>query len=305
MVIGSLTVGFIQSRFNSVATYPGPGPAGSGTAPGSARPPTASGASPTPTTGPTASPTPKPFTPNRSLTRNTLYTIDLGQKQVSCEIDVRTPKPPVRNSSLAPYLRTLVKCMDKAFSKPLAAKGFSLASPKVKVYQKSIKSPCGRFTQNGAPAYYCSANQTIYWPATRDDGNEAYTFARLGYVGLAAHEFGHHLQATTGVSAGYAQKYYAADDSSERYRLSRRMELQAQCFEGVFLATAGRTINLSEYDRYQMRIWQGFTGDEDPPSSRKPDHGSSAAQIRWLNRGLEDRDFGRCNTWKASRASVK
>ena len=305
VLIGSLVVGFVQSRSNSVAPYPGAGPAGSATRPASARPPTASVPQPSPTKSPSASPTKKPFTPNRSLTKNTIYTIDLGKKRVSCDIDVRTPKPPLRNSSLASYLRTLIKCMDKAFSKPLAAKGMSLSTPKVKVYKKSIKSPCGRFTQNGAPAYYCSANQTIYWPATRDDGNEAYTFARLGYVGLAAHEFGHHLQATTGLSAGYAQKYYAADGSKDRYRLSRRLELQAQCFEGVFLAMAAQTIDLSDNDRYQMRIWHGFTGDEDPPSSRKPDHGSSSAQIRWLNRGLEDRDFGRCNTWKASKASVK
>ena len=305
LVIGSMTFGFIQSRSNSVAPYPGTGPAGPATRPGSAPPPTASVPPPTPTASPTTTPTKKPFTPNRSLTKNTLYTIDLGKKRVSCNIAVRTPKPPLRNSSLASYLRTLVKCMDKAFSKPLAAKGFALPTPKVKVYKKSIKSPCGRFNQNGAPAYYCSANQTIYWPATRDDGNEAYTFARLGYVGLAAHEFGHHLQASSGLSAGYAQKYYAADGSKDRYRLSRRLELQAQCFEGVFLAMAAQTIDLSENDRYQMRVWHGFTGDEDPPSSRKPDHGSSSAQIRWLNRGLEDRDFGRCNTWKASKDSVK
>ena len=305
LMIGSLTVGFIQSRADSGATYPGAGPAGSATRPGSAVLPTASVPPPTPTARPTTPPTKKPLVPNRSLTRNTLYTIDLDSKRVRCDIDVRTPKPPLRNSSLAPYLRTLLKCMDKAFAKPLAAKGFVLATPKVKVYKKSIKSPCGRFNQNGAPAYYCSANQTIYWPATRDDSNEAYTFARLGYVGLAAHEFGHHLQAATGVTTGYAQKYYAAEGNKDRYRLSRRLELQAQCFEGVFLAMAERTIGLSANDRYQMRIWHGFTGDEDPPSSRKPDHGSSAAQIRWLNRGLDDQDFGRCNTWKASKASVK
>ena len=99
-----------------------------------------------------------------------------------------------------------MRCMVKAVAKPLAGAGFSVTAPEVKVYRKSIKSPCGRFDQNGAPAYYCSANQTIYWPATRDDSSEAYTYARLGYVGLAAHEFGHHLQAATGLTAGYARR---------------------------------------------------------------------------------------------------
>jgi predicted metalloprotease len=103
----------------------------------------------------------------------------------------------------------------------------------------------------------------------------------------------------------YGQRSYRTKSRSERYLLSRRLELQAQCFEGIFLAAAARSITLSSDDRYQLRIWHAYTGDEDPPTSRKPDHGSSAAQIRWLNRGLDSADFGRCNTWTAKRKSVK
>ena len=117
---------------------------------------------------------------------------------------VRRPKPPIDDADLAPYLRTVVKCLVKAFEKPLSAKGFALQAPKIKTYRKTVKTPCGKFGQRGAPAYYCSANQTIYWPLTGDDGNEAYTFARLGYVGLLAHEFGHHLQPRPGCSVSTA-----------------------------------------------------------------------------------------------------
>ena len=52
-------------------------------------------------------------------------------------------------------------------------------------------------------------------------------------------------------------------------------------------------------------MWHSYTGDEDPPSSRRPDHGSSAAQIRWLERGLDSQDFGRCNTWVARKSAVR
>ena len=218
---------------------------------------------------------------------------------------VRRPKPPIDDADLAPYLRTVVKCLVKAFEKPLSAKGFALQAPKIKTYRKTVKTPCGKFGQRGAPAYYCSDNQTIYWPLTGDDGNEAFTFARLGYVGLLAHEFGHHLQHTTGMLGEYGQRYARAKGRSDHYLLSRRLELQAQCFEGVFLTVAERELALTGDDRYQLRIWHGFTGDEDPPSSRKPDHGSSVAQIRWLERGLYSGDFGRCNTWKAQRKSVR
>lgn len=256
---------------------------------------------PTPSTTSTSAPPPGP---DRSLQGNALYSVDLGRATVRCELEVRRPKPPLANKKLAPYLREVVSCLTKAFAKPLAAKGFVLREPKVTTYHRSVKTPCGTFGQKGSPAYYCSSTQTIYWPDTVDDGNEAYTFARLGYVGLAAHEFGHHVQASTGMLDDYAQQYAKASKSG-RYALSRRLELQAQCFEGVFLAVARTTLGLRGYDRTELRAWHDYTGDEDPPKSRKPDHGSSKAQYRWLERGWKSGDFGRCNTWKADSSDVR
>lgn len=252
--------------------------------------------------GPRAKPKPKP---NQSLTRNSLYAVDLGGARVRCGIRVRTPKPPVRNADLAPYLRSLVKCMVKVHRGPLAARGFAVSEPGIKVYKSVTSTPCGKFDQKGAPAYYCSVNGTVYWPATRDDGREAYTYARLGYVALLAHEFGHHLQAETGMLGDYARFVAVADTRKERDQLSRRLELQAQCFEGVFLRTVSGSIELSATDREQLRRWHSFTGDEDPPESRRPDHGTSRAQVRWLERGMAEADFGRCNTWTAATGSVK
>ena len=62
-------------------------------------------------------------------------------------------------------------CLVKAFGEPLAAYGIELTTPKIKVYRNTIKTPCGRFGQKGAPAYYCSITRTIYWPVTGDDGS--------------------------------------------------------------------------------------------------------------------------------------
>jgi len=241
---------------------------------------------------------------NRSLAKNSIYAIDLGGTRVSCKVKVRSPQPPLTDANLASYGKKLVGCLVSAFARPLAANGIELTTPKIKVYRSTIKTPCGRFGQKGPPAYYCSISRTIYWPATGDDDTEAYTFARLGYVGLVAHEFGHHMQAMSGMLSEYAQRSYGTKSRSQRYLLSRRLELQAQCFEGIFLAVAAESMRLSNNDRYQLRIWHAYTGDEDPPGDRKPDHGSSAAQLRWLNRGLDSADFGRCNTWTAKKKSV-
>jgi uncharacterized protein len=289
-------------------------------APASVAPsPSASSASPTvqhtvaPATSPTAAPqqplptaSAPPSTapgPDRSLRTNTLYRIDLDRASTSCDLQVRRPKPPLANKKLQPYLTQVVSCLTTVFKAPLAARGFTLVEPKVKTYHHGVKSPCGDFGQHGSPAYYCSTTRTIYWPDTVDDGREAYTFARLGYVGLVAHEFGHHLQATTGMLGAYAKAYEEASTKAQ-YALSRRLELQAQCFEGVFLHAERSDLDVTAKDSAELKTWHSYTGDEDPPKSRKPDHGSSKAQYAWVARGLASGDFADCNTWTASSKSV-
>ena len=186
---------------------------------------------PEPTSTTSRSPAQSPVGPDQTLADNNLYTVDLGGRTIRCSMRVRPPRPPLDDKDLAPYLRTVANCLVTAFSKPLAQQGFILETPRIKTYRRSLKSPCGRFRQRGAPAYYCQPNRTIYWPLTSDDRGEAYTFARLGYVGLLAHEFGHHLQAATGMLGGYGQRYARAKGRSDRYDrlrsvLNRRLPRQ-------------------------------------------------------------------------------
>jgi len=231
-----------------------------------------------------------------------LYGVNLKAGEGYCAIPVERAEPPLKNAELAPYLRKVVDCLVTVFKKPLARAGFTLTTPTVKTFKRRVETPCGTLTSKGPPAYYCAG--TLYWPQSSDDANEAFTFARLGYVALTAHEFGHHLQAVTGMYFEYALDYASAN-THQRYALSRRLELQAQCFEGVFLSYASRSVYFTDSDVEEIRDWHTYTGDEDPPSSRKPDHGTSKAQLFWLERGLAGADFGQCNTWAASARAVR
>ena len=140
----------------------------------------------------------------------------------------------------------------------------------MKTFAGRTRTPCGWLKATSSPASYCAG--TIFWPVTSDDGSEAYTFARLGYLALAAHEFGHHLQATTGMLPEYATRYGQANRQG-RYELSRRLELQAECFEGVFLGRVGPSVKLTARDRVELRFWHSYTGDEDArqPEARSRD----------------------------------
>lgn len=229
-----------------------------------------------------------------------IYAIRLSRAG-DCKARVRRPRPPLRKTALEPYLGTLLDCLMHAFSAPLARSGLRLERPAVRTYRGHLETPCGALTSSGNPAYYCAG--TIYWPVSSDDSRQAYTVARLGYPALLAHEFGHHLQATAGMFDDYASRYHAGS-RRQREALSRRLELQAQCFEGVFLSQHD-ALSVSAQDRTQLRRWHSYTGDEDPPASRRPDHGTSRAQVRWLERGLDSGDLGRCNTWTAAGSAVR
>lgn len=238
------------------------------------------------------------------LANNDIYRINLRAGGGRCSLAVRRPQPPLKNAQLAPYLRTVVACLTSVFDAPLRSQGFLPTKPAVRTYRGTLATSCGDLGSQLAPAYYCPVNRTLYWPVASDDGAEAYTYARLGYVALAAHEYGHHLQTMTGIMTEFSTRYWSAG-RKQRLALSRRMELQATCFEGVFLAYTEDSLRFTGQDRYELHTWHGYTGDEDPPTDRKPDHGTSKAQIYWLERGLDSADFGRCNTWAASAGRVR
>jgi uncharacterized protein len=238
------------------------------------------------------------------LHRNPLYHVRLPVGEARCRLKVRPPRPPLPEPALHGHLTDIVACLTESLTPPLDRVGIDLHRPAVVTFRHRIRTPCGVVKSSTAPASYCAAARTLYWPLDRRTSGDAYSAARLGYVALAAHEYGHHLQASAGIMQTYAAR--RADLSpGEREEFTRRLELQTQCFEGAFLAHARDLLSWTGQDRYELRLWHSTTGDEDPPHDRAPDHGTSRAQIRWLFRGLDSGDLGRCNTWEAPSSAVR
>jgi predicted metalloprotease len=126
-------------------------------------------------------------------------------------------------------------------------------------------------------AFYCSQNETLYMPfeglQTKEHGN------RPGvYLALFAHEYGHHVQALSGMTDVYWDKRYeAGTDSAAGLELSRRFELQAQCFSGMYL---GSTVNRGgDVGQPMYRdAWQ--TQNRGDHGGGPRDHGSDAHAVR-------------------------
>lgn len=181
------------------------------------------------------------------------------------------------------------------------------SAPKVVLYDTGTSTGCG-YGQSAMGPFYCPNDQTVYldlsfWQQMSSQlGASDGDFAKAYVI---AHEFGHHVQNLTGMS----QKVQQAQQSlgqAEGNRYSVALELQADCYSGVWAANAAKasggevamesgdleaglkTANAIGDDTLQKR-----GGGRVQPESFT--HGSSAERMQWLKRGYDSADPKVCD----------
>jgi uncharacterized protein len=169
-------------------------------------------------------------------------------------------------------------------------------------YTDNNQSGCGA-AQSAMGPFYCPADEGIYLDV--NFFNELATRFKAGgdfaaaYV--IAHEVGHHIQKVTGVADQVRQKQARASQV-EGNQLQVRMELQADCYAGVW---AARDTNLMEPGDAEegLRAAQAIGDDTLQKQSQgfvvesAFTHGSSEQRMRWLKRGLATGDPNQCDTF--------
>lgn len=237
---------------------------------------------------------------------NVLYNLYEPSGGGACgDLEVHDARTPLAGQALTTELEQLITCNHRALAGPMKTVDVEVSRPELEVYDGETDSPCGMVRATDHPAYYCPANETIYFPDELDSSGAALTLARLGYVDLVAHEFGHHLQHRSGIYDDYTEWYYAADEQ-EQLGLTRRSELQAQCFSTLFVGYVADALSVTAADLEELDAMHRMMGD-DHGAGRTPTHGSAAAQLHWMERGLGDgwSDYGQCNTWLAGEDEVR
>ena len=270
----------------SASPEPSPGPSTESPSPGlSTTAPSAAPVTERPT--PTAEPTPTAAPPKKPrpksaedvLVRNPLYDLTIAPSDCS-----QRPRPlPTSKSSDERYLNNLIGCMVAAYQSPLKTAGYKLTRPSLVIYSGTVATPCGQGLK-GYPVFYCGSNETVYSSAgsTAEYGSTL----RLGGYWIVFHEFGHHVQQRIGVlDAAYTR------DEGE-LQISRRIELQADCFMGM-TSTSVRSTKLTARDRDEMTSWREQVPDKI--------HGKSASQLYWVRRGFDTNAFARCSTWSGTK----
>lgn len=187
--------------------------------------------------------------------------------------------------------------------------GSRYEDPRMVLFTGAVQSACGT-TSSAVGPFYCPNDHRVYLDLAFFDEMAH----RLGAVGdfaqayVIAHEVGHHVQNLLGV-AEKVHRLQRQVSEVERNALSVRMELQADCYAGVWGHHANRERNLIEPGDFEegLRAAAAIGDDQLQKMSRghvQPEswtHGSSEQRMTWLKRGLESGDASVCNTFDQKR----
>jgi predicted metalloprotease len=208
------------------------------------------------------------------------------------------------DASMRRFMDVLSGCLDASWQRQFAKGGLRFTPPERVFWSTPGRSPCGNFPQPGAAAFYCPANNSMYIGlahVVETAGHEPVSNYAV-YARVITHEYSHHVQEEAGILAyGHAQLGRRSVDV--RLDASRRIELQAQCFAGVFLGAERSTLPMTAYQYLAMINDVRGRGDDDQPSGER-DHGSSRNYAGWVERGFRNRVLSACNTWTAPASSV-
>ncbi|WP_439663422.1 neutral zinc metallopeptidase [Lentzea sp. HUAS TT2] len=252
---------------------------------------------------PASTPPAEPSTPIRPRAVYRLADHPLLVKPVSlAPVTCALPPFGTTDATLAAYYAAGVDCLDAAWGPLLTSANLPFDKPVLDASPVLKDGPCGEAPESDhAVAYYCGRNRTIYMPTARlrDNGGGD---APATHLATLSHEYGHHVQALTGLLRAADLKI---TDVGERtpagLEMSRRIELQANCFAGMFLTSAaGRGSLTANLARQAQEDFQ-FAIEEKPENNA---HGSAKNQAQWASAGFRANSTDACNTFAAPPALV-
>ena len=180
--------------------------------------------------------------------------------------------------------------------------------PKLVLFTGAVESACG-MAQSAVGPFYCAQDQKVYidldfYRELRDRFHAPGDFAQAYVI---AHEVGHHVQTLLGISTKVQEARLRADARGGN-ALSVRLELQADCFAGVWANHANRMKHMLEAGDVEEGLNAATAIGDDrllrqAGRSVSPDsftHGSSAQRVGWFKRGLVNGDLRDCDTFAAA-----
>ncbi|EPC3541279.1 MULTISPECIES: KPN_02809 family neutral zinc metallopeptidase [Aeromonas] len=207
---------------------------------------------------------------------------------------------------LARFTSVMLASTEDAWGDIFQQSGSRYQAPKLVLYRGSTRTGCGQGQSVMGP-FYCPADRTVYidlsfYQEMRDKLGADGDFAQ-GYV--VAHEVGHHVQNLLGIERKMREQQQGLSRADQN-KLSVKLELQADCFAGVWGHYMQREQVLEHGDLEEALNAAQAIGDDRLQQQSQgrviPDsftHGSSAQRYAWFKRGFDSGKPASCNTFTA------
>lgn len=219
---------------------------------------------------------------------------------------------PVQQSAeeqqLADFVAVVLADTEDTWNQIFSSAGKQYQEPNLVLFTGAVQSACG-YAQAAMGPFYCPGDSKVYidlsfYQDLRNKMNSPGDFAQAYVV---AHEIGHHVQNLLGISDKVHQQRGRVS-KIEYNQLSVKLELQADCFAGIWANRADRVRQIVEPGDIEEalnaasnigddRLQQQSRGYVTPDSFT---HGSSAQRVRWFKRGYESGNVAQCDTFGAA-----
>ena len=212
------------------------------------------------------------------------------------------------DDKMADFVSVVLADTEDTWKKEFRDNGGTYRSPTLVIFDGVVASACGQAAGATGP-FYCPNDEKVYidlafYRQLRQQMGAPGDFAQAYVI---AHEIGHHVQHQLGIDQ-QVQKMQRRLPQAQANQLSVRLELQADCFAGVWAhRTATQRQTLEEGDIEEAINAAGRIGDDtlqrQSTGRVRPDsftHGSSAQRQRWFTKGLQSGDMNQCDTFNTN-----
>jgi predicted metalloprotease len=217
-------------------------------------------------------------------------------------------KAPAREDQMADFVAAVLGSTEETWTEIFARGGKRYQKPVLVLFSGAVQSACG-FAQAAVGPFYCPGDNKLYIDLAfyRDLQDRFRAPGDFAQAYVIAHEVGHHVQNLLGI-AEQVRRAQSRASKDQGNALQVRMELQADCFSGIWAAHANRKRKILEPGDVEegLRAAAAIGDDRIQMSTRgyvSPEsftHGSSEQRVRWFRRGLESNDVKACDTFAAA-----
>ena len=215
-------------------------------------------------------------------------------------------RPPAEGQ-MARFVSTVLADTEDTWGPIFRDSGATYIKPKLVLFTGQTPTACGTGDTASGP-FYCPGDQKIYidlafYQTMRDRFRVSSDFAQAYVI---AHEVGHHVQHISGIMDKVDQARRSGSEKQAN-AISVKLELQADCFAGVWAFHADRARSILEEGDVASALKAASAIGDDALQRQSqghvvPDsftHGTSAQRVRWFQRGLQGGQLNDCNTFAA------